>query len=132
MTNSIQISVYESMFIVDGGSGAALPAGAGGPILAGPEAVFIAGRVEYDAPTLFRVGSDGGQGDLIMAHSGVLATPHRTLRVVNVEQEVLGEVTVSGVQTLISVYLTDFDEPDEIFVQIHAEVPEKGNASDVT
>lgn len=34
----------ESMFIVDGGVNAELPSGSGGPVLAGPKAIFVAGQ----------------------------------------------------------------------------------------
>jgi hypothetical protein len=60
-----RVEAFESMFIVDGGPEASLPPGSGGPILAGPEAIFIAGRIGFDAPTVVRVGADGGQGELL-------------------------------------------------------------------
>jgi hypothetical protein len=116
--DALRFSVHESMFILDGGPAAQLPRGSGGPVLAGPEAVFVAGRVESDAPTLFRIGQPGGEAGLILAHSGSLATPRCRLRVVSVAQEVLGEVSVPGPRTSILIYMTDLDEPDEIFVCI--------------
>jgi hypothetical protein len=106
------------MFILDGGREAGLPSGSAGPILAGPEAIFIAGRVAADAPTLVRIGPPGTQGQLVKAFAGDLATPDRTLRVVNVSGNVLAEVEVRSSVTPLEIYLTDLDEPDEIFVAI--------------
>jgi len=54
MTELQTLRLRESMVILDGGAGAALPDGKGGPVLAGPEAVFIAGRVATDAATVVR------------------------------------------------------------------------------
>ena len=109
---------HESMFILDGGLDAELPAGAGGPILAGPEAIFIGGRVAADASTLVRIGSSGDQGDLVTAYTGDLATPDRVLRVLNVMGDVLAEVPVNDTITPLEIYLTDLEEPDEIFVAV--------------
>jgi hypothetical protein len=116
--DDVQIEARESMFILDGGLDADLPAGSGGPVLAGPEAIFIGGRVAADAPTLVRIGSPGTQGDLIMAYAGDLATPDRVLRLLNVEGDVLAEVHVEEKATPVEIYLTDLEEPDEIFVAV--------------
>jgi hypothetical protein len=86
------------MFILDGGVDAELPGGSKGPVIAGPEAIFVAGRVAADAPTLVRIGSPGSEGELVRAHAGDLATPDRVLR--------------------IEIFLTDLQEPDEIFVAL--------------
>lgn len=115
---TLRIVAHQSMFILDGGPEADLPPGSGGPVLAGPEAIFVAGRIEFDAPTTLRVGEPGGHGDLLHAYSGGLATPHRILRVVSVEQEVLGEVSVPAEHSTVSIFLSDFEEPDEIFVAV--------------
>ena len=101
------------MFILDGAVDAQLPSGSGGPVLAGPEAIFVAGRVAADAPTRVRIGSLGGQDDLVWAYAGDLATPARTLRLLNVMGDVLAEVPVDEEVTPIEIYLTDLDEPDE-------------------
>lgn len=87
-------------------------------MLPGPEAVFVAGRVEGDAPTLICMGPPGRQDDLILAYAGELATPARVLRIVTVDQEVLGEVGVQDDVTQIKIFVTDLEEPDEIHVEI--------------
>ena len=104
------------MFILDGGLDAELPSGSGGPILAGPEAIFVAGRVAADAPTRVRIGQPGTEGDLVEAYEGELKTPERTLRLLNVMGDVLAEVPVQDAVTRIRIYLTDLEEPDEVFV----------------
>lgn len=114
----IELRAAESMFVLDGGPEAELPSGSGGPILAGPEAIFVAGRVAADASTLVRIGSPGTEGQLVKAYAGDLATPHRTLRLLNINGSVLAEVEVRGSVTPLEIYLTDLDEPDEIFVAI--------------
>jgi hypothetical protein len=106
------------MFVLDGGLDAELPDASDGPVLAGPEAIFVAGRVAADAPTLVRIGAPGNQGDLVLAYAGDLATPDHILRARNVLGDVLAEVHVEGEVTLIQIYLTDLDEPDEIFVAL--------------
>lgn len=68
--------------------------------------------------TLFRVGDPGGQGNLILAHTGAIATPGRVLRILNFSHDVLAEIEVTGLRTSIAIYLTDLDEPDEIFVSV--------------
>lgn len=114
--DQLRLEVNESMIVVDGGPDAELPPGSGGPVLAGPEAIFVAGRVEFDAPTVIRVGTADGAGDLVLAYSGALATPQGRLRVVNIDQDVLGEVKAPVGQTTVAVYVSDLDEPDEILV----------------
>ncbi len=47
-----------------------------------------------------------------------LATPDRVLRLVSVEGDVLAEVPVEDEVTAVAIYLTDLDEPDEIFVAL--------------
>lgn len=118
----VQIQARETMFILDGGDGAELPSGSGGPVLAGPEAIFVAGRVAADAPTLVRIGigSLGQQGDLVCAYAGELATPDRVVRLLNVTGDALAEVPVKNEVTLVEIFLTDVDEPDEIFVALDA------------
>jgi hypothetical protein len=106
------------MFILDGGVDAELPGGSKGPVIAGPEAIFVAGRVAADAPTLVRIGSPGSEGELVRAHAGDLATPDRVLRLVNVTGDVLAEVRVDQEVTPIEIFLTDLQEPDEIFVAL--------------
>lgn len=119
MMTALQLQVCASMLILDGGPDAALPVGSGGPILAGTEAIFIAGRVESDASTKVRIGIPGEEGQLLHAYTGQLLTPLRQLRVVSVEGESFGEVTVPDPVTSVSIYLTDFEEPDEIFVAVN-------------
>ena len=118
--SDVQIQARETMFILDGGVGAELPSGSGAPVLAGPEAIFVAGRVAADAPTLVRIGSPGRQGDLVRAYAGDLATPGRVLRLVNVTGDVLAEVRVDAEVTPVEIFLTDLDELDEIFVALGA------------
>jgi hypothetical protein len=114
----VQIQARETMFILDGGADAALPSGSSAPVLAGPEAVFVAGRVAADAPTLVRIGSLGQPRDFVRAYAGDLATPDRVLRLVNVAGDVLAEVPVKEEVTRIEIFLTDLEEPDEIFVAL--------------
>lgn len=116
--NPFNTEVHQSMFIVDGGPDAELPPGTRVPVLAGPEAIFVAGRIEFDAPTVFRMGPTGGERDLVHAYTGEIATPQRALRVVTIDGEVLGQVSVPQTQTRVSIYVTDFDEPDEIYVAV--------------
>jgi hypothetical protein len=120
MTPEVQIQARESMFIFDGGLDAELPAGSGGPVVAGPKAIFVAGRVAADAPTALRIGSPGGQGELVRAYVGDLATPERVLRLVTVTGHVLAEVPVTGEVISVEIFLSDLDEPDEIFVALGA------------
>jgi hypothetical protein len=117
----VEIRVNESMFILDGGLDAELPAGSGGPILAGPEAIFVAGRVAADAPTLVRIGPPGSPNQLVKAYTGELATPGRILRLLNVNGSVLAEVAVPEVSTSLEIYLTDLEEPDEIYVALRVD-----------
>lgn len=123
MPDVFRISAHESLFIVDGGRDAELPQGSIEPVLAGPEAIVMAGRVACDAPTLFRVASRDSRGDLLLAYSGVLSTPSLILRVVTAEQYVLGEVPVAGKRTAISIFVTDLEEPDEILVALEPGEP---------
>lgn len=116
--SELELAARESMFVLDGGDEAHLPDGSGGPVLAGPEAVFVAGRVAADAPTHLRIGRDRDHAELVLAYRGVLATPSRRLRVVNVMGDELGEVEVAGNSTEIEIFLSDLDEPDEIYVAL--------------
>ena len=116
--SEVEVRANESMFILDGGLDAELPAGSGGPILAGPEAIFVAGRVAADAPTLVRIGPPGKAEQLVKAYAGELATPDRVLRLVNVDGDVFAEVAVPDVSTPLEIYLTDLEEPDEIYVAL--------------
>lgn len=120
----VEIRINESMFVLDGGPDAELPAGSGGPILAGPEAIFVAGRVAADAPTLVRIGAPDQPGHLVKAYTGELATPDNTLRLLNVDGEVLAQIEVPGRTTPLEIYLTDLEEPDEIYVAVVAGAPE--------
>ena len=114
----VEISARESIFILDGGADAELPAGSGGPVLAGPQAIFVAGRVAPDAPTIVRIGSRRDQGELVAAYAGHLATPDRLLRLLNVGGDVLAQVPVDCQVTPIEIYVSDLDEPDEISVAL--------------
>jgi len=106
------------MLILSGSIEATLPDGSGGPVLAGPEAIFIAGRVVADAPTLVRIGPPGTNGDHVSAYAGTVATPDLMLRLETVEGDLLGQASVVGSVTPIEIYLTDLEEPDEIFVAV--------------
>lgn len=86
-------------------------------VVAGPEAIYVSGRVQYDAPTLIRIGDETeSTEDLTRAYEGVIATPDRRLQIMDMETEVLGEVPVAADQTRISVFLSDLREPDEILL----------------
>ena len=91
-------------------------------MLAGPEAIFVAGRVAADAPTIVRFGSRRDQDQLVAAYAGRLATPDRLLRLVNVGGDVLAQVPVDCKFTTIEIYVSDLDEPDEIVVALGGEV----------
>lgn len=119
--DDLRIEVHESMVVLDGGLDAELPEGSGGPVLAGPEAVFVAGRVAADAPTVIRLEHPGDEGDLVLAYEGEIETPERRLRVANVLGDLLGEVMVASVRSRIQIHLSDFDEPDEILVVVQAQ-----------
>lgn len=106
------------MFVLDGGHEAELPLGSGGPVLAGPEAIFIAGRVAADAETRVRLGTARTERDLVEAYDGELVTPDRILRLLNVMGDVLAAVPVRDTVTRIRIYLTDMEEPDEIVVAV--------------
>ena len=120
----VQVRARESMFILDGGVDAQLPAGSGGPVLAGPEAIFVAGRVAADAPTLVRIGSFADHAELVAAFAGEIATPDRVLRLLNVTGDVLAQVPVDGEVTPVEIYVTDLDEPDEIVVTFGSPAPD--------
>ena len=114
----VEIHARETIFVLDGGSDAALPRGSAMPVLVGPEAVFVAGRVAADAPTLVRIGPPRLRDDLVRAYVGALATPQRVLRVVTVTGDVLAEVSVGDEITRIEIFLSDLEEPDEIHVAL--------------
>lgn len=89
-------------------------------MLAGPEAIFVAGRVAADAPTVVRIGPSGGEGDLVCAYAGDLATPGYVLRLVTVSDDVLAEVPVDEAVLRLEIFLKDLEEPDEIYVALGA------------
>ena len=108
------------MIVLDGGPDAKVPSGSGGPILAGPEAIFVAGRVAADAPTRIRIGAPGSAGELVEAFTGTLATPNRVVRLATVTGDVLVEVIVPARSTALTIFLSDLEEPDEIYVALDA------------
>lgn len=91
-------------------------------VVAGPGAIFISGRVEYEAPTLIRIGDHGETGGetdgLVLAYAGELATPDGRLQILNVDFNVLGEVQVRAGLTSLSIYLNDLVEPSEILIAL--------------
>lgn len=127
----LRIKINASMVLVAGDGGAELPPepddaeGTNRSVLsavvAGPEAIFVSGCVEYEAPTLIRVGDHdetGGETDgLALAYTGELATDGR-LQILNVDFDVLGEVQVRAGLTSLSIYLNDLVEPDEILIAL--------------
>jgi hypothetical protein len=114
--SGLELTAHESMFIIDGGVEARLPEGSGGPVLAGPEAIFIAGRVAADAATHLWMGADLEHGSLILAYTGTLTTPKLQVRITNVNGDELGVLDVDCHATCVEVYLSDLEEPDEICV----------------
>lgn len=124
--NSITFTLHESMFVLDGHDQAHLPDSAPGPIVAGPEAVVVFGRVSADAPTAFEMRSAVGadRGALIPAYLGLIDTPDLELRVSTAHGHVLGTIPTTAVVSHIEVLLTDLHEPDKILVLIqpHNEV----------
>lgn len=115
------LRLRESMMILDGGAGAELPDGKGGPVLAGPEAIFIAGRVAADADTVVRFADElGCPHGFVEAYSGVLATPDRRVRLVTVTDDLLTEVPVAGASTKVTIYVDDRTEPDQVVLALTA------------
>ena len=116
------MKVRESMMILDGGEGSALPDGKGGPVLAGPEAIFIAGRPAADAETVVRFADEVScPSGFVEAYAGVLATPARLVRLVTATDDLLlAEVPVAGLSTRINVYVDDPTEPDEVVLALTA------------
>lgn len=72
-----------------------------------------------DAPTLVQIGRPGGEGTLTLAFDGELDTPNHAIRLVNVIGDVLGEVDVPATKTRIQVFLSNLQEPDEIYIALH-------------
>jgi hypothetical protein len=118
----IDLTVAESMFVLDGGPDALLPDGSGGPVLAGDEAIFVAGRVAADAPTHVIVTTAAPPSSLSLAYSGWLSTPEAVIRLANVYGDVLAAIEVDEPVSYVRIYLDDLVEPDEIFVQVEAGV----------
>lgn len=116
----IDLTISESMFILDGSTEALLPDGFGGPVLAGEEAIFVAGRVAADAPTHVMIGSATPPASLSLTYSGRLLTPEYVIRLTNVTGDLLAELAVRTPVSLVRIYLDDPIEPDEIFVQVEA------------
>jgi hypothetical protein len=117
--DDVALNVRESMLIVDGGPDSELPRGSGGPVLAGPEAIFVAGRVDVDADTSVRLTQLGtAWPGLIEAYRGTLETPDRVVRLVNVSGDVLAELAVPTERTSVVVFVSDLDEPDEVVVSV--------------
>lgn len=108
------------MLILDGGPDAELPPGSGGPVLAGSEAIFIGARVDADAETSVRLtqGTGSRPGQLVEAYSGVLETPERVVRLVNVTGDVLADLPVPAERTHVVIYLSDLEEPDQVVVAV--------------
>lgn len=59
--SDLRVVVRESMFVLDGGLDAELPTGSGGPVLAGPEAVFIAAEWQLMPRRWFKSAGRGGR-----------------------------------------------------------------------
>lgn len=116
--DQVRLEVRASMFTIEGDPDAELPDGPGGVVLAGPEAIFVAGRVAADAPTMLRIGTSADAGDLVLAYAGEVATPNGVLRVVNTEEDLLAQVDVPTPSTRVAIYLTNLVEPDEILVAL--------------
>ena len=115
----VALKVRESILILDGGPDAELPPGSGGPILAGPEAIFVGVRVDVDAETSVRLTEIGTPpAGLVEAYRGTLQTPDRVVRLVNVTGDVLAEVPVRNEQTPVVIFLSDLEEPDEVVVSL--------------
>jgi len=113
-----RLTVRESMVIVDGGEHAELPGGSGGPVLAGDEAIFVAGRVAADAPTLIRIGDEVATDGLVLAYSGSIRTSDGILRIASIEGHELVSVPVPTARTTVRIFLTNLQEPDEIAISI--------------
>ena len=120
----MSLEVRASMILLAGDEDAELPPEPDDEevhvVLPGPEAIYVSGRVEFDAATLIRIAdrATADVGDLTHAYSGELATPDRRLQILSTDFDVLGQVDVPTTSTLVSIYLTDLVEPDEILVAL--------------
>lgn len=124
----LRIKVNASMVLIAGDVGASLPPepddaegtnrSVPSAVVAGPEAIFVSGRVEYEAPTLIRIGDHDETDGLVLAYTGELATPDGRLQILNMDFDVLGEVQVSAGLTSLSIYLNDLVEPDEVVIAL--------------
>lgn len=124
LTTSLTVECHETVVILDGGPDAAIAQGDSWPVVAGPESILIAGRIAADSPTIVRIGEEGRKSDFVLAYQGRLATPRRELRLVSAELgNVLGMVEVPDEVTELQIFLTDLDEPDEIYVELSPQPP---------
>jgi hypothetical protein len=121
------LSLNESMLILDGGLLSDLPEGSGGPLLAGPEAIFIGTRIDVDAPTRLMVVTavPDSLGPLVEGFAGNLASPVQVLRVANVFGDEYITIPVSISLTGVQILLSNFEEPDLVVIVVgsacHAE-----------
>lgn len=64
-----------------------------------------------------RIGPRGpSERELVKAYEGDLQTPGRTLRLLNAMGDVLLTAAVHDLVTRVRIYLSDLEEPDEIFI----------------
>lgn len=128
----LRIKVDASMVLVAGSDGAELPPepddvegtnrSVPSAVVAGPEAIFVSGRGDDEAPALIRIGdhdeTDGEPAGLTLAYAGALATPDGRLQIRDTDSDILGEVQVPAGLTSLSIYLNDLVEPDEILIAL--------------
>lgn len=116
------LSLNESMLILDGGPMSDLPEGSGGPIVAGPEAIFIGTRIDVDASTRVLVATavPDSLGPLVEGFAGELASPLQVLRVANVYGDEYVTIPVSGNLSAVQILLSDFDEPDLVVIVVES------------
>lgn len=124
----LRIKVDGSMVLVAGHGGAQLPPepddaegtnrSTPSAVVAGPEAIFVSGRVEHEAPTLIRIGDHDEADGLELAYTGVLATPEGRLQILDMDFHLLGEVDAPAGVTSLSIYLDDIVEPGEILIAL--------------
>jgi hypothetical protein len=113
----------QSMLIADGGPSSTLPEGRGGPVLAGPEAIFIGCRIDADAATRIVVATElpADLRSCFLALDGVLFTPQRIIRLVNVYDDEFFVLRTAGEETPLQVFLSDLEEPDIVCLVVRSE-----------
>jgi hypothetical protein len=112
----VALTVRESMLIVDGGEGVALPREFGSPVAAGPDAVFVRARSTGTSVRLSRLGP--ARPGLVKAFEGSIGAPDYVVRLVDLDGAVLAQVPVATDPSYMEIFLDDLDAPGEIVIAI--------------